>query len=223
MPIGYPQALVAPGDSTTQGSGSCFMAWPYRLRTLCGQGWMAAQYGKGGYTTSQINSNFSSNIRTGPGVTKFPNNPKRVLFLLGGVNDVLTTSATAATVFASLRIPIDAAVADNVSVPGTWARIYFMTILPCFRYSSDLTKQGVLTTVNASIMAYSGALVTPFDSYTLLGDNSDPRKLSLSTAGGKADYDTWSWAGSDGLHPNDAGHAAIATGLYSSMRSLGVL
>lgn len=191
---------------------------------------MAAQYGKGGYTSAQINSNFSSNIRTSAGVTKFPNNPKRVLFLMSGINDISGTSASAATVYASVKTPIDAAVQDNITAPGTWARIYFMTPCPCYRYAATSggvswndTKQAVLVALNALIMAYSGALVTPFNTYALLGDNSDPRKLSLSTAGGKADYDTWSWAGSDGLHPNDAGHAAIATGLYSSMRSLGVL
>lgn len=225
----FPQSLITFGDSTTQGSASCYRSWPYRLRELCGPTWSAIQFGIGGYTSAQVNTNFSTYCRTSPGVTKFPTSPKRVLFLMDGVNDISGTSASAATVFASVKTPIDAAVADNVSVPGTWARIFFMTPCPCYRYKAtslsagwDDTKQGVMESLVPLIMAYSGALVTPVNIYSLLGDNSDPRKLSVSTAGGKADYDTWSWAGSDGLHPNDAGHAAIATYLYAQMVSLGL-
>lgn len=225
-----PQMLVCIGDSITQGSGSTTIAWPYALRKLCGHGFAAAQYGVGGYVASQMVTNWSTNIRTSLATTKFASSPKRFLFLLGGINDCIASTA-AATTYATLKGIIDNAVADNVSVANTWTHIWWLNTTPCGPADtggstgySGLTaaKLAIQQTLNASIMGYSAANVTSIDAYTLLGDNSDATKLSRSTAGGKADYATPDPSGSaDWLHPNNAGDLAIATSLFTSMRSLG--
>lgn len=221
-----PQMLIGIGDSTTLGSLAT-RTWGDQLRAQLGYGFTFANYGVLGQTASGGNTIWTTNVRTALATTKFSASPTRRLFLFLGINDDLA-STPAATTYATLKGIIDAAVADNASVPGTWKHIYFMTPAPCKDYSGWTSgKQAIISALNASILGYVGAKVTPVDVYTLLGDSADPDKLSTTATGSntangvtvpRADYKTASGGGStDGLHFNNAACAAIATVLKTLM------
>ncbi len=204
-----PAYISCLGDSTTQGSGGTAIPFPITLQRLLNHSapgspgnYAVSDRGTGGTIVSQMQTAWTAHIKGKVSGSV----PSKRLVVLGGVNDVVADTS-AATIFATLKAIYDDAVSAGwIVIP--------VTVLPFHGYGGwSSGRQAVLATLNASIAAYGVPYV---DGYALLGDAVDPTQLSYQ-GGTKPDYATVTYTGGGGtrdfLHPNDAGHAAIAAAL----------
>jgi lysophospholipase L1-like esterase len=204
-----PNFIACLGDSTTQGSDSTSIPYAMALQVLLNAtypgSYAVSNRGTGGTVVSQMQTSWTGSIKGKVGAVA-----KKYLVVLGGVNDCLADTA-AATTYATLKAIYDDAVSAGwIVIP--------VAILPFFNYTGwNASRQTLATTINTSIAGYGAAIV---DGYTLLGDAVEPRQLSY-LGGTKPDYATKTYAGSGGgrdfLHPNDAGHAALAAAIKTAM------
>ncbi len=208
-----PGFIACVGDSTTQGSDSTSIPYAIvlgRLLNVASPGNFAvSNRGTGGTVVSQMQTAWLNNIK---GKVSGSAASKR-LVILGGVNDCLLDTA-AATTYATLKAIYDDAI-------GAGWTVIPITCLPFHGYGGWTSgRQTLLTTLNASIAGYG---VPYIDGYALLGDAADATQISYQ-GGTKPDYATKTYSGSGGgrdfLHPNDAGHAALAAALKAMIASV---
>ncbi len=205
-----PGFIACVGDSTTQGSDSTSIPYAIvlgRLLNVASPGNFAvSNRGTGGTVVSQMQTAWLNNIKGKVSGSV----PSKRLVILGGVNDCLLDTS-AATTYATLKAIYDDAI-------GAGWTVIPITCLPFHNYGGwSSGRQTLLTTLNASIAGYG---VPYIDGYALLGDAADATQLSYQ-GGTKPDYATKTYSGSGGgrdfLHPNDAGHAAIAAALKTAI------
>lgn len=113
--------------------------------------------------------------------------------VLGGINDIRTTSDSAADIFARLHLTYDEVLAEG-------SHLYLITLFPFGNFAGwTAPKQAVLEDLNVLIRSFcaSDSRVTCIDAY-----NSDLRDgINLA-----AIYDS-----GDGLHQNQAGSDYLST------------
>jgi lysophospholipase L1-like esterase len=209
-----PNFVACLGDSTTQGSDSTSIPYPVALQALLNATYpgtyAVSNRGTGGAVVAGMSTAWSGDIKGKVSASV----PSKRLVVFGGINDVIVDTG-AATIFAALKVIYDDALASG------WLLIP-ITITPFHGYTGwTSARQAVATTINASILSYCTAnALTAVDGYALLGDAADPTQLSYQ-GGTKPDYATKTYAGSGGgrdfLHPNDAGHAALAAAIKTAI------
>lgn len=176
----YGSSIAWVGDSITKGELCYNNQAPKKLNEL-EPGGSVANFGRAGNTTTLIQSNWTSNVRS--------QGYKR-LVLLGGINDVLTTSDTGATIFARLETIIDQAIADGMAVTP-------VTVPPANQTGA---KETARTDLNTLILAKcTAAGLTCADADAALRDGSNHAILQSAYNGG------------DNIHLGDAGCGALAT------------
>lgn len=175
------------GDSITAGMVLVDPFKPVdRIQAWC-PSCLVVNQGVGGNTTAQMQPRVTSNV-----VGSHFNS----MWIMGGVNDLISTTDSAATIFGRLQSMYDSARADHVTVVP-------MTITP---YGNNVNWTSAAetkrTTINSSILNYcSTNSITCYDSSTALQDSVDHTKLN-------ATYDS-----GDGLHPNTTGSDVLVAGM----------
>ena len=178
--------IAALGDSLTywRGGWISILQSYYSPQNITG-------FGVGGYTTEQIYASWASQVR---------NAGYKAISVLGGVNDIAHGESAAKT-FSYLNRLYDEAMADGLQIVA-----FSMTPLgnwdanPTSRWTLEIQVQ--IDLLNAMIAAKAAANPVQMrfiDSYKLMGDPTDPKKLNPIFDHG------------DGLHWNLAGHQMVAS------------
>ena len=178
--------IAALGDSLTYWRGG----WISMLQSYYSPPSITA-FAVGGYTTEQIYTSWASQVRKAG---------YKAISVLGGVNDI-GHGESAAKTFSYLNRLYDEAMADGLQIAA-----FSMTPLgnwdanPTSRWTPEIQVQTEL--LNAMIAAKAAANPVQMrfiDSYKLMGDPTDPKKLNPIFDHG------------DGLHWNLAGHQMVAS------------
>ena len=178
-----PRAFAGFGDSITAAPSGVGTGWPDRYSVLFSPAVMT-NWGLNGATANDI---YVTRWLIS-GVSRYSD-----VVVLGGINDIRTTSNDAITIFNTLKLTYTMALAEG-------ARLYLVTVMPFSNFSGWTTaKQQVLTDLNTLIRNYCATTpnCTLIDAY-----NST---LRVGTALNPA-YDS-----GDGLHPSQAGSDVLAT------------
>lgn len=177
-------SVICLGDSITFTAPSrANVDYPLQLEQLLGRGYATANLGKGGDETTDLVTAYTSFI-DGRGADW--------LVYLGGVNDIINTADSAATIFGQIETVVDDALTDGMMV-------MLLTVLPFKNYSGWTSgMQTRLLDLNTLILAKSDSNLTLVDAYDAFNDPLDDGAMLGA-------YDV-----GDGLHPGEAGTTALA-------------
>lgn len=170
------------GDSITQGIAGAEPGPPLALNRLH-QDWRVVNYGVSGDTISQISTRWTSTVRP---------RAHRVLVIMGGVNDLIA-GTSGATIYTTYSAILDAAKADGM-------KVVVLSILPFGNYSGwGAPKETERLALNASLSAWCSSNGATYINAATTMQGASAALLSAS-------YDS-----GDGLHPNAAGSAVLAS------------
>lgn len=187
--------IYALGTSITFGTGdTAASGWAARLQGMLGDSFNITIDGAGGRLVSQMYTQWTNNVK---------NHGYKYLLIEGpGINDVLTNSTAASTIYSTIKTLCQEARADTSGSPSG-ITVEIATVTPSNAYSGWTSgKQAIFDTLRSTELASlstdcPGVILV--DVHNATGDSSDSEKLG-----------TWTGT-SDGLHPGPAGHQAIAT------------
>lgn len=182
-----PTTVAAVGDSITEGhfGDAARVTYPERLGASLGSSFQVDNHGVVGDIVTGINFRYDSYVK-GRGYSH--------VVLLAGINNIMTLSQSAATVYALWETLANEIVADGHHLITT-------TVLP-FKTSAAHTagKQTELDALNVLILAYCVAhpAVDCFDGYTVFEDPGAPDELLPA------------YEHTDHLHLSEAGNTELA-------------
>lgn len=187
------------GTSITVGTGDTELGgWSARLQQLLGDGYSIVKFAAGGRTSSQMVTAWEGSVK---------GTACEYLYIEGaGLNDVLSNSTDAATIYSNIITMCTEAHADTSGDPKG-ITVIVGTVTPSNAYvgwSAD--KQAIFDTLRSTELASlatdcPGVILA--DIHNSLGDASDAEKLGAWTST------------SDGLHPGPEGHAAMANKYFA--------
>jgi len=183
------KTVRAIGDSITGGVPGPTTSYPKRLQTLLGSNAAVINEGHSGWTTTQLRDLWTTTLRAQKVGT---------IVVLAGVNDI-NKGDTVDTAWTNLSAIYSEARTDGV-------RVIAVTLTPYKDSPGRWTtgRQAMLEDLNTRIRGAAG--VTVVDAYVAMGSVPDSAKL-------RAEYDS-----GDGIHPNDAGAAALAALIAGAMQ-----
>lgn len=190
--------LICDGNSLTSGlksSNPPYTGYPYRLQTLLGNQYAMEQYGVGGQTTEQMNSDAAAQIDV-----RYINitGVKNICIAWEGINSYVNGGDTAAQAYSALGVYIAARQAAGFKVV----------------VATTLDSQGVAdpTGFAAFRAAYNPLVLANSAGADAVVDLAADSRLSDST--------NTTYFDSDKIHCNDTGYQVVASLLYPAVAAL---